>query len=302
VRRRTGRRSARAGSVGEGPNRYTGAPMADTVVSRANAFLRSHPGVRAAQKRLTRPARRAALPILVGAGRGLRVRFDDSALTRAISRAEVPVEEAFLSLLQPGAVVYDVGANIGWYSLLAARAVGPTGKVIAFEPSVRNAALVQANATTNKLANVTTIPAAVTDEDGWATFLDKGSLEGRLEKDDTEAQARRRERHQQEPLGSFVVPVLSLDSWIARSGVARPNVVKIDVEGAEVGVIRGMTETLRSARPTLIIELHGTQGEVADALDAVGYEHAPIDAQASTREGPWWAHVLARPPAATAAA
>jgi FkbM family methyltransferase len=245
---------------------------------------------------LTRPARRAALPILVGAGRGLRVRFDDSALTRAVSRAEAPVEAVFLSLLAPGDVVYDVGANIGWYSLLAARAVGPTGKVIAFEPSVRNAALVQANAATNKLVNVTTIPAAVTDEDGWATFLDKGSLEGRLSKDDTEAQAKRRERHQHERLGTLVVPVLSLDSWIAGSGVERPNLVKIDVEGAEVGVIRGMAETLRSAGPTLIIELHGTQSEVADALDAVGYEHAPIDSQASTREAPWWAHILARPP------
>lgn len=269
--------------------------MADSLVSRANGFLRGHPGVRAAEKRLTRSARRSALPILVGAGRGLRVRFDDSALTRAVSRAEVPVEEAFLSLLRPGAVVYDVGANIGWYSLLAARAVGPTGKVVAFEPSVRNAAVVQANAATNKLVNVTTIAAAVTDEDGWATFLDKGSLEGRLSKNDTEAQARRRERHKQQPLASFVVPVLSLDSWIARADVERPNVVKIDVEGAEVGVIRGMTETLRSAGPTLIIELHGTQTEVADALDAVGYEHAPIDAEASTRDAPWWAHILARP-------
>jgi FkbM family methyltransferase len=269
--------------------------MADTMVSRANAFLRNHPSVRAAEKRLTRPARRHALPILVGAGRGLRVRFDDSALTRAVSRAEAPVEEVFLSLLQPGGVVYDVGANIGWYSLLAARAVGPAGRVVAFEPSVRNAALIQANAATNKLVNVTTIPAAVTDEDGWATFLDQGSLEGRLSKDDTEAQAKRRERHQRKPLGSFVVPVLSLDSWIPGSGAAEPNVVKIDVEGAEVGVIRGMAQTLRSVGPALIIELHGTQSEVADALDAVGYEHAPIDSEASTREGPWWAHILARP-------
>jgi FkbM family methyltransferase len=271
--------------------------MADTSVSRANAFLRRHPGVRAAEKRLTRPARRHALPILVGAGRGLRVRFDDSALTRAVSRAEVPVEEAFLSLLSVGSVVYDVGANIGWYSLLAARAVGPEGKVVAFEPSVRNAAVIQENAATNGLSNITPIPAAVTDEDGWATFLDQGSLEGRLNKDDTETQARRRERHRREPLGSFVVPVLSLDSWIPGSGMAPPNVVKIDVEGAEVGVIRGMAQTLRSSGPTLIIELHGTQSEVADALDAVGYDHAPIDADASTRDAPWWAHILARPPA-----
>jgi hypothetical protein len=58
-----------------------------------------------------------------------------------------------------------------------------------------------------------------------------------------------------------------------------------------------MAQTLRSSGPTLIIELHGTQSEVADALDAVGYDHAPIDADASTRDAPWWAHILARPPA-----
>jgi hypothetical protein len=56
-----------------------------------------------------------------------------------------------------------------------------------------------------------------------------------------------------------------------------------------------MAQTLRSAGPALIIELHGTQSEVADALDAVGYEHAPINSPAKRREAPWWAHILARP-------
>jgi FkbM family methyltransferase len=235
------------------------------------------------------------VPILVGAGRGLRVRFDESALTRAVARAEAPVEDAFLALLKPGDVVYDVGANIGWYTLLAARAVGDTGAVIAFEPTVRNAAILQENAATNKLVNVTVIPAAVSDEDGWATFINQGSLQGRLRKDDSEAQAKRRARQLQRPTSSSVVPVLSLDSWIAASGRRPPNVLKIDVEGAEAGVLRGMSDTLRSAGPTLIIELHATQTEVADVLDSVGYEHAPIDYDGPTREGPWWAHILARP-------
>jgi FkbM family methyltransferase len=239
--------------------------------------------------------RRSALPILGGAGRGLRVRFGDSALMRAVSRAEAQVEDAFLALLRPGDVVYDVGANIGWYSLLAARAVGASGRVLAFEPTVQNASLATANAIGNGFANVTVIPAAVTDEDGWATFLHRGSLEGRLSKDDTEAQAKRRARLQPKPLGSSVVPVLSLDRWIAKANQPPPRVLKIDVEGAEVGVLRGMRQTLRSARPALVIELHATQAEVADVLDEADYEHSLIETGGPTREGPWWAHVLARP-------
>jgi FkbM family methyltransferase len=234
------------------------------------------------------------VPILGGAGRGLRVRFGESALTRAVSRVEPQVEDTLLSLMHPGDVFYDIGANVGWYSLLAARAVGGTGKVISFEPSVSNAALLQENIAANRLTNVTTIAAAVTDQNGWATFLYGGSLEGRLDKDDCEAQSQRRAARKA-PKRSSVVPILALDSWIAETAQAPPNVVKIDVEGAEVGVLRGMLQTLRQAKPVLLIELHNTRVEIADLLDEIGYEHAPIESDASTREGPWWAHVLARP-------
>jgi FkbM family methyltransferase len=271
------------------------APHSERWLERqASTLLHSHRRVRTVQKRLTRPVRRAALPILGGAGRGLRVRFGDSALTRAISRVEPQVEDTLLSLLSPGDVFYDVGANVGWYSLLAARTVGSTGKVVAFEPSVSNAALLQENITANRLTNVTTIAAAVTDQNGWATFLYGGSLEGRLSKDDCEAQAERR-AGRKTPKRSSVVPILALDSWLAATEQPPPNVLKIDVEGAEVGVLRGMAQTLRSAKPALIIELHNTRAEVADLLDECGYEHAPIESDAPTREGPWWAHVLARP-------
>lgn len=270
--------------------------MLEGTVSRVNRFLREHPGARAAQKRLTRPVRRSALPIVVGAGRGLRVRFGDSALTRALARAEAQVEDAFLELLSPGEVVYDVGANIGWYSLLAARAVGASGKVVAFEPSLANAALLRENAATNRLANVTVIAAAVADHDGWATFQHRGSLEGSLSRNgEAGAQAGRVAPLQRAVRELSVVPVLALDSWIAATAQAPPGVVKIDVEGAEARVVRGMSETLRAAGPALVIELHSTQAEIADALEEAGYEHALIQSAAPTREGPGWAHVLARP-------
>jgi FkbM family methyltransferase len=255
--------------------------------------LSSHPRVRALARRLTAPARRRALPVLRGNGRGLRVRFGASALIQVVSDVEAEVEAAFLRLLRPGDVVYDVGANIGWYSLLAARGVGPAGQVLAFEPSVANAACVRENALRNGFEHVTTIPAAVTDRSGWATFLDKGSLEGRLSKDDSPEQTRRRAALDTRYRRTSVVPIIALDAWIAETGSQPPDVLKIDVEGAEAGVLRGMAHTLRTAKPRLVIELHGTRTEVADVLDSVDYQPVVIESDAPLRQAPWWAHVLA---------
>jgi FkbM family methyltransferase len=236
------------------------------------------------------------LPVLRGYGRGLRVRFGESHLSRAVRTTEALVEQRLLDEMSSdgGSVVYDIGANIGWYSLLAARKVGATGMVVAFEPGLQNASLIGLNASTNGLS-VTVVPAAVSDRDGWLTFLDKGSLMSRIDKDDDDAQASRRASRNERVKGATPVPVVTLDSWIAQTDSRPPTLVKIDVEGAEIGVLRGMAQTLRSARPTLIIELHGTRDAVLDLLDAYGYAHKPIDVDVPSRDAPWWAHILAKP-------
>jgi FkbM family methyltransferase len=223
------------------------------------------------------------------------VRFGDSNVSRIVRSIEQEAEDSFLEHMHPGDVVYDLGANIGWYSLLAARRVGPSGQVIAFEPSVTNAAYVAWNAAGNRFANVSVVPAAVSDRDGWAMFLDKGSLEGRLDKDDDEAQARRRAARKRHVRGRTAVPVLTLDGWIAATEQPAPTLIKMDIEGAEIGALRGMSETLRSAGPTLIIEPHGTQRAIAELLDAAGYEHTRIGSESAASEASWRSHILARP-------
>jgi FkbM family methyltransferase len=228
------------------------------------------------------------MPILRGNGRGLRVRFGPSTLSRVIKPSEGLIEDTILGLLEPGKVFYDVGANIGWYSLLAARA---GARVIAFEPGEENIRLLRQNAISNDL-DVTIVECAVSDQDGYATFLEKGSLMGRLDKDDDPAQAERRQRHGHHVSATREVPVVSLDAW---DGPA-PSVVKLDVEGGEIGALRGMTRLLTAVRPTLIVELHGTREAVLDALDEHGYAHRPIEMDVPSRECPWWAHILATPP------
>lgn len=243
-----------------------------------NAYLRSHDLARAAASRITQPLRQKPLPVLSGRGQGLRLRVGSSTLVRVVSTLEAEVEEAFLSAIKPGATVYDIGANVGWFSLLAAREVGPEGRVIAFEPSVTNASILQSNANTNGFGNVAIVPAAVCERDGWGRFSATASLVGALAEN-----------------GDECVPLLALDSWIAEMGETLPDVVKIDVEGAEARVLRGMAATLRKARPVLVIELHDTADDVANLLDEAGYQHSPVDAPGPTRSAPWWAHIVARP-------
>jgi FkbM family methyltransferase len=251
--------------------------------------------VRSLQHLLTRPLRRSAVPVLGGNGRGLRVTVGESVI-RLTTRGERKIEDVVLGMLSPGDVFYDVGANIGWYSLLAARRVGPAGRVVAFEPNIDNAYRVRRNALVNGFEQITVVPAAVTDTDGWLTFLLKGSCESRLEKDDTSEQAARRARREQPLEGRTTVPAVTLDTLVSQAGLPPPSVVKIDVEGAEVGVLRGMRAVLRDAAPSLLIELHATGAEVADALDESGYAHSAVHPEGATRDAPYWAYVLAHPP------
>lgn len=221
------------------------------------------------------------------------MRFGESAINATVNRGNKPgIENTLLGVLKSGDVFYDIGGNIGWYSLLAARRTA--APVIAFEPSLENAAILRQNARTNSLP-VSVIPAAVSDINGWAMFLDGGGLVRRLEKDDCPAQAERRAGHAPTYAESVSVPVVTLDVWIAETGHTPPDVVRVDVDGAEVGVLRGMAGTLASAEPVLLIELHGTQREVADFLDEHGYEHAPVQVDMPTRLAPTWVQVLARP-------
>ncbi len=257
--------------------------------------------LRAAQHWLTGPLRRSAMPVLAGNGRGLRVQVGQSVM-RVASRGEERVEQALLDLLGAGDVFYDLGANIGWYSLLAARAVGPTGGVLAFEPELENALHAQRNAEVNGFAHMTVIPAAVTDADSWLEFDVRGSLQGRLHRSEGEAQAKLRAQPDAHFKGTRLVPAVALDSWLAATGQPAPTAVKIDVEGAELRVLLGMRETLAAAKPALIIELHGTREEVADELDRAGYEHSAIESGGPSREAHWNGHLLARRTRAAAVA
>jgi FkbM family methyltransferase len=177
--------------------------------------------------------------------------------------------QRFAASVRAGDVVYDIGAHVGYYTLLSARMAGSSGKVFAFEPLPRNARYLERHVELNEAKNVTIIEAAVTDETGTSSFVQSPtSLEGRIS-----------------PEGGLTVETVSLDDLLTSGRIAPPNVVKIDVEGAEALVLAGASAVLERYRPLLFLAIHGESarvkcgaylrsvGYVFEALDGLGLDH-----------------------------
>ena len=164
------------------------------------------------------------------------------------------VQDAMAAQIGAGFTVYDVGAHIGFFTLLASRMAGDSGRVYAFEPRPDNIERLRRNIWTNDARNVEVVAAAASDRDGDAAFImHESTLEGRLA-DATEHSA-------------ASVRTATIDALV-RGGMAPPDLIKMDVEGAEGAVIRGAAHTIDAHRPALLIEVHSREAgrEVADAM------------------------------------
>ncbi|HXG41201.1 MAG TPA: FkbM family methyltransferase [Dehalococcoidia bacterium] len=146
----------------------------------------------------------------------------------------------FLEALRPGCTVVDVGAHVGYYTLMAARAVGPQGTVYALEPAPAEARLLRWNVRRSGLANVRVVPQAAGDRRGHATLALSGISSMHSLARHGEAGPWR---------ASVRVSMVTVDGLL-RGRAA--DVVKMDVEGAEPLVLRGMLRTVR-ASPGLVI-------------------------------------------------
>jgi FkbM family methyltransferase len=162
-------------------------------------------------------------------------------------------EVGIAKTLKPGDVVLDLGANIGLFTLLYARQVGPTGHVHSFEPGVQSFALLKTNTIINGYANVTLYNKAVADTDGIAKFLlcTTGDSDNRLMDNSGE----KREE--------IDVELVRLDSLF---GNARVDFIKMDIQGAELLAMKGLRETCgHNPGVRLLIEFSPATLEQADA-------------------------------------
>jgi FkbM family methyltransferase len=165
---------------------------------------------------------------------------------------EPHVERALRAVLRPGDAAVDVGANLGYFSIGMAQAVGPTGRVDAFEPVPPTFARLAAGARANDLAQLHVHAHALGSEHGEAEIAWDERIAGSAS------------LHGGGP-SRAVVEVRRLDEL----GLPPPRAIKLDVEGHELEVLRGARETIASARPAIVLELN------ARASRAAGW--APVD-------------------------
>ena len=160
-------------------------------------------------------------------------------LERTGGRYEEDVTAFLRRTVPPDGVVVDAGANIGVLSLLAAR-LAPAGLVYAFEPAPRSAEYVRRNARANGATNVVVEAVALSDHEGETAFATNADYPAGAHLAVDEA--------------SITVPVTTLDAWSARVGLRRLDLVKVDVEGAELLVLAGARATIRRFSPALVVE------------------------------------------------
>jgi FkbM family methyltransferase len=153
------------------------------------------------------------------------------------------MQRLFRERIRPGATVFDVGANVGFFTLLASKLVGDSGRVYAFEPLPRNLDFLERHVRLNELANVHVEALAVAATSGEAHFriARHASMGGLAEG------------------GDLRVVTASLDELIASGRVLRPDFIKMDIEGAESDALRGAARLLAGGPLTIALSTHGWQ-------------------------------------------
>ncbi|MCC4321666.1 FkbM family methyltransferase [Streptomyces malaysiensis] len=162
--------------------------------------------------------------------------------------------------LKPGDVFVDVGANIGYYSVLASRLVGGSGKVVAVEASPTFLRLLQRHARRNGCANIRTVNAAVSDREELLTFILASSRNmgaNSVVPYDGPAES------------TFEIAARPLPDLLTEDEITRARVIKVDVEGAEGGVVRGLVPLLDRLRPDAELTVEVTPQRMAELGDSV---------------------------------
>lgn len=218
-----------------------------------NSVLRKCSQVVSPQNPIRRSLSRTWSRLLESTGAYVDVRIGQQSLKLLVRfRHLCPDYEAdtlsvWLQLLKPGMTVWDVGANLGLYTVLSARAIGPLGRVAFWEPAPESFAAAQAHVAANGMSD-TCVPnqAAISDEDEGTAVLSIADGQGTSPMN----------RISKTVAGDGIeVPVTSLNAQLAISS-RTPDVVKLDIEGAEVHALRGGSQLLDGARPLILLAVH----------------------------------------------
>lgn len=228
--------------------------------------------------------------ILAGRCRGMRVN-----LTRDTGHAILFGGDrechAFLERkIKAGNTVYDVGANIGEYTLLFARCAGASGRVIAFEPLPKVYEQLAAHIQLNRLSQAVCLNLALSDTEGRVSFLEdpEHASQGKIQGVEP--------LNRLENTRSLFVETLPLDALWSKKNFPPPDLVKIDTEGSAAKIIEGARLTIEKFRPSFYVELHGPEERAGvQSLCSRGYRledlrGKPIADLTAEWHSPVWAY------------
>ena len=205
---------------------------------------------------------------------GYRIRVNLSEMTGGdlywgVPRLDEAERVVFASLLRPGDVVFDVGENIGLYTLTALSVIGPKGEVYAFEPSPISRGLLEQTLAINEIHTVKVEPVGLSDHEGAATLY-LNSQSGCTSLGETGRGT---------VYGVKEIPLMTLDTYVDTRAVHRIDCIKVDVEGFEGDILAGAQKVLREQNPVLFIELDtknkqkesNTPEKIMTTLGRLGY-------------------------------
>ena len=184
------------------------------------------------------------------------------------------------ALLDEDEVFWDIGANIGYFSLIAATALNNSGQILAFEPGRLSYERLLDNISLNPFANIKTYNLAVAEAEGEAVLYLS---------DDIADSSASFYHSGQEPGGRQVCKTVSLDKFLVEQGLRPPDFLKIDVEGAELAVLQGAKSLITTHTPLLLMEMEeknlaaagASKAAIQEVLAGYGYRAAHL------RKGRW---------------
>ena len=185
-------------------------------------------------------------------------------------RRERRTMDFFAAAIRPGDVVAEVGGHIGYIAAYYASLVGPGGKVVVFEPGSNNLPYLHKNLSSHGWVEI--VEQAVSDQPGEATFFEE-NLTGQnnsLHADYDVFQSNRSRAYDNEGYAPRSVQVTTLDRHFG-ADLAPPNLIKIDVEGAELSVLHGADRLLTEHQPVVMVEVTREKGAVYEWLSGRGY-------------------------------
>lgn len=204
------------------------------------------------------------LPVMQGPMKGMRWIVGSGDHGYWLGSYELDIQRLLSQTIKPGHVVLDIGAHVGFYTLLASRLVGQTGWVHSVEPLPRNIEYIQRHVEINRLSNVSIHQVAISDRSGEASFGGgSSSSTGHIFQGD-----------------GLPVQTITLDELAEGAIQSEIDVLKVDVEGAEHSLLKGGSRTLESHAPVVFLATHGAEQRelCARLLTSLNYSLVPINA------------------------